>query len=125
MICLGVRGEYAFEGPYTLGGWTPPEGPGIFAVMYRENTRTERFAVIYVGAAESFADAGFPFQHPQASCWIDRVGSKWKLSVAYLPVPGSNAGVRRLIVEALVTVYTPICNEVEDLNARAEAAETA
>lgn len=116
MICLGVRGEYAFEGPYTLGGWTPPESSGIFAVMYRENTRTERFAVIYVGEAENFADVGFPFHHLQSPCWIGRIESKWKLSVAYLPVPGASASIRQAIVESLVTVYNPVCNEVEALN---------
>jgi hypothetical protein len=116
MIRLGVRGEYAFEGPLTLGGWTPPDASGIFAIMYREAGRTERFAVIYVGETESFAGAGFPFKHPEAPCWIERVESRWKLSVAYLTVPGGTPSIRRAIVKGLIYVYDPVCNEVQALN---------
>jgi hypothetical protein len=116
MIRLGVRGEYAFEGPLTLGGWTPPDASGIFAIMYREAGQTERFAVIYVGETERFAGDGFPFKHPEAPCWMQRVASKWKLSVAYLTVPGATPSIRRAMVQGLIEVYDPVCNEVESLN---------
>ncbi|GAC1367837.1 MAG: hypothetical protein NVSMB32_12890 [Actinomycetota bacterium] len=121
MICLGARGEYAFEGPYTLGAWTPPAEPGIFAIAYRENTVAERFAVIYLGQEDNLARAGFPFQHAQAPCWLTRAGvrtgSKWKLSVAYLTLAGGGTpAIRRGIVQALIDVYQPVCNELEDLN---------
>lgn len=116
MIFFGVNKEYAFEGPYTLGAWAAPDKGGIFAIMYRQSTRAERYAVIYLGEEENFAEAGFPFRHPQAPCWVARIEKRWNLRVAYLLLPGSTASVRRAIAKTLAEQYSPICNELEELN---------
>ena len=111
MIFFGVNKEYAFEGPYTLGGWQPLERPGVYAVMYRQSGRRERYPVIYVGESGNFAAEGFPFRHPRSPCWMQRVPSRWKLAVAYLILEGSTPSVRSALASSLVDIYNPICNE--------------
>ena len=112
MIRLGSLGGYPFEGPRILAGWSPPAGPGVFAILYvPDRARPDRHAVIYVGHAEDLSQAGFPFKHPASPCWVKRAGSKWKLHVAWFEVPGGQAGHRRQIAEELCAVYRPGCNE--------------
>ncbi len=35
MIRLGSLGGYPFKGPRVLGGWHPPQAPGMFAILAR------------------------------------------------------------------------------------------
>lgn len=116
MICLGVRGEYAFEGPFTLGAWTPPAVPGIFAVAFRAPDAPDRFDVIYLGQEDDLAAAGFPFRHRAAPCWLTRAGvrtgAKWRLTVAYLALAGGGTpAMRHSIVDALIQAHQPSCNQ--------------
>ena len=41
MIRLGSLAGYSFEGPWLLAGWTPPDHPGLFAVMYKPEPDTK------------------------------------------------------------------------------------
>jgi hypothetical protein len=113
VIRLGSLAGYAFEGPRVLGGWTPPPRPGVFAILYKPepDTRPERYAVIYVGHSDDLSTEGFPFKHRRAPCWTRRAGSKWKVHVAYLEVPGGGRGHREMIARELAAVYEPFCNE--------------
>jgi hypothetical protein len=92
MIRLGSLAGYAFSGPRVLGGWSPPARPGVYAILCKPDpqTKPERYAVIYVGHADALAAEGFPFKHRRARCWTQRAGSKWKVHVAFLEVPGGN-----------------------------------
>jgi hypothetical protein len=113
MIRLGSLAGYAFSGPRVLGGWTPPARPGVYAVLYKPDpeTKPETYAVIYVGHADDLAAEGFPFRHRRAPCWTQRAGSKWKVHIAFLEVPGGNRSHREMITNELVAVYHPFCNE--------------
>ena len=90
MIRLGSLAGYSFEGPWLLGGWTPPDHPGLFAVMYKPepDTKPETYAVIYVGHSDNLAEEGFPWKHPAAHCWAERAGSKWQVYVSTFDPPG-------------------------------------
>lgn len=113
MIRLGPLSGYAFSGPRVLGGWTPPARPGVYAILYKADpeSRSERYAVTYVGHADDLSAAGFPFRHRRAACWTARAGSRWKLHVAYFEVPGGTRAHREQIVQELVATYQPTCNE--------------
>lgn len=113
MIRLGSLAGYSFEGPRLLGGWTPPERPAVFVIMYKPDpdTKPDRYAVIYVGHEDNLAEAGFPFKHPRAGCWIERAGSKWKLHIATYEVVGWARSHREMIANELAAVYDPHCNE--------------
>lgn len=113
MIRLGSLAGYPFEGPRLLAGWTPPAGPGVFVVLYRpdEVGRASNYAVIYAGETADLSQAGLPFKHPAARCWIKRAGSKWKLHVATYEVPGGLQSHRTQIVQELISVYRPGCND--------------
>jgi hypothetical protein len=113
VIRLGSLAGYAFEGPRVLGGWTPPARAGVFAILYKPepDARPERYAVIYVGHSDDLSTEGFPFKHRRAPCWTRRAGSKWKVHVAYLEVPGGGRGHREMIARELVAIYEPFCNE--------------
>ena len=110
MIRLGSLGGYPFEGPRVLGGWQPPEAPGIFAVMTKSDPDKEAFEVIFIGHAEDLSAAGLPFRHPRSNSWIERAGGKWNLWIASYAIPGGLASHRERITEELVAIYRPSCN---------------
>lgn len=99
MIRLGSLACYSFEGPRVLGGWTPSAEPGVFAILYKPEPekKPEKYAVIFVGHSDDLASEGFPFKHRRAHCWSTRAGSKWKVHIAYLEVPGDNRSHREMI----------------------------
>ena len=103
MIRLGTLGGYAFSGPRLLGGWSPPARPGVYAILYKPDLEAQRYAVICVGHADDLAAEGFPFRHRRAACWTKRAGSKWKVHVAVLEVPGGTRGHREMITDELVS----------------------
>jgi hypothetical protein len=112
VIRLGSLAGYPFEGPRLLGGWTPPAAAAVYAIMYRpeQESRPGQYAVIYVGHAADLAAERFPFQHPRASCWVKRAGSRWKVYVATYEVPGGGQPHREQITRELMAVYQPRCN---------------
>ena len=113
MIRLGSLAGYPFEGPRTLGGWTPPARPGVYVIVYQPEAEAhpDRWAVIYAGHADDLSAAGLPFGHPQAPCWIRRAGGKWKVRVCWYEVPGGLRSHREQITHELMAVYRPGCNE--------------
>jgi hypothetical protein len=110
VIRLGSLAGYAFDGPRLLGGWTPPPAPGVFAILYKPDQERERYAVVYAGHADDLATTGLPFQHPRSHCWTQRAGSRWRLHVATLEIPGGLRGHREQVVSELISVYEPHCN---------------
>ena len=113
MIRLGTLAGYSFEGPRVLAGFTPPERPAVYAIMYRpdESSSRERFGVIYVGHSEDLSKEKLPFRHPQSSCWLKRVdGDRFKLHIAFLEAPGAEARHREQIAQELIAIYKPGCN---------------
>lgn len=113
MIRLGTLAGYAFEGPRVLAGFTPPERPAVYAIMYRPDAlkSPERYGVVYVGHCDDLSRERLPFRHPQASCWLKRVdGERFKLHICYLEAPGATDGHRQQIARELISVYKPGCN---------------
>jgi hypothetical protein len=112
VIRLGSLAGYPFEGPRLLGGWTPPASAAVYAIMIRPDPqdRPDRYAVIYVSHADDLSAQRFPFQHPRASCWMKRAGSKWRVYVCTYEVPGGTAAHREQITRELLAIYRPGCN---------------
>ncbi len=113
MIRLGSLAGYPFEGPRVLGGWIPPANPAVYAIMYRPDpeTKPEIYAVIYVGHSDDLSVERFPFNHPQAQCWIRRAGSRWQVYICTYVVPGGLRSHREQIAQELAAIYRPSCNE--------------
>jgi hypothetical protein len=113
MIRLGSLAGYAFEGPRVLGGWTPPNHPAVYAIMYKPHpeTKPETYAVIYVGHADDLSAEGLPFHHPRAQCWIGRAGNRWQVYICTYQVPGGLRSHREQIAQELSAIYHPACNE--------------
>lgn len=113
MIRLGSLAGYAFEGPRLLAGFTPPERPAVYAVLYRPDPEKnpERYGVLYVGHTDDLSQERLPFGHPLAKCWLDRVnGDRFKLHICFLEAPGALASHREQIMHELVAIYEPGCN---------------
>lgn len=110
MIRLGSLAGYPFEGPRVLAGWHPPAQPGIFAIFSKSDPESQNYEVIYLGHADDLSDAGFPFDHPSADCWVRRAGGKWNLWAASYVIPGGLPSHREQITEELLAVYHPSCN---------------
>jgi len=111
VIRLGSLAGYPFEGPRLLGGWTPPARPAVYAVLYRADPSSERYAVSYVGHADDLSTQGLPFGHPAAGCWIARAGDKWRVHVAWYEIPGGLRSHREQITQELIAIYHPSCND--------------
>lgn len=111
MIRLGSLAGYPFEGPRTLGGWTPPETPAVYAVMYKPDPTRETYAVMYVGHSDDLSAEGFPFNHPAAPCWVKRAGGRWGIYICTYDVPGGLRSHREQIAGELAAIYRPGCNE--------------
>jgi hypothetical protein len=112
VIRLGSLAGYSFEGPSLLGGWTPPDQPGLYVLMYKPDPegKPDTYAVIYVGHSDNLADEGFPWKHPAAHCWAERAGSKWQVYVSFFHPPGGTRTHREAIARELIAVYDPACN---------------
>lgn len=111
MIRLGSLAGYPFEGPRVLAGWTPPERAAVYAIVFKPEPDADRYAVIYVGQADDLSTERLPFNHPRASCWIRRAGSRWKLYICTYEVPGGLPSHREQIARELIAIYRPGCNE--------------
>ena len=111
MIRLGSLAGYPFEGPRVLGGWTPPERPAVYAILYRADPvgKPHDFAVIDVDEADDLSTARLPFGHPRARCWERRADDKWGLHICTYEVSGGTAAHRQQIVKELIAVYQPGC----------------
>ena len=113
MIRLGTLAGYSFEGPRVLAGFTPPQRPAVYAVLYRPDPEKapQRYGVIYVGHTDDLSKEGLPFKHTRAACWLDREdGRRFELHICHLEAPGAEAGHREQIARELIAVYRPGCN---------------
>ncbi len=112
MIRLGSLAGYLFEGPRVLGGWTPPDKPAVYVILYKPDpeAKPDRYAVIYVGHSDNLAEEGFPFKHPRAHCWVKRAGSRWRVHIATFEVAGGGRAHRESIAQELTAIYNPHCN---------------
>ncbi len=111
MIRLGSLAGYAFEGPRTLAGWSPPAQAAVYAILAKSNPeRPQEFSVIFVGHADDLTTEGFPFRHQRSPHWIQRAGSKYALHVCWLEVPGGTRSHREQITRELIAIYEPSCN---------------
>jgi hypothetical protein len=113
VIRLGSLAGYPFEGPRVLAGWSPLSVPGVFVILYRPDPETapERHAVIFAGHSADLSGEGLPFRHPAAPCWIRRAGGRYGVLVATYEIPGGGPGHRQQVVDELLAVYQPQCNE--------------
>jgi hypothetical protein len=119
MIRLGSLAGYLFDGPRLLAGWTAPEAPAVYAVLYRPDpeSKPDRYAVIYVGHSENLSAEGFPFKHPRSPCWVSRAGTRWRVHIATFEVPGGGPAHRAAIATELTAIYEPRCNKQKYDNA--------
>jgi hypothetical protein len=113
MIRLGSLAGYPFEGPRLLAGWTPPAVAAVFAIVYKPEpeAKPDQYAVIYVGHSDDLSGEHFPFNHPAATCWVRRAGSRWQVYVCTYEVPGGLQSHREQIAQELGAIYRPTCNE--------------
>jgi hypothetical protein len=112
VIRLGSTGGHFFEGPRVLVGWTPPEVPGVYAILYKPDEEKEQFAVIYIGHSDDMSKEGFPFKHPKAGSWVARAGNKYKLHIATREMHGVGItrGHREQLAIELIAHFDPHCN---------------
>jgi hypothetical protein len=114
MMRLGSLAGYPFEGPRLLAGWTAPAAPAVFAVLYRPRPedRPQEYGVLYVGHSDDLSAEGFPFDHPAAGCWLQRVGGdRFALYVCTYQGPGVTRAHREHIGRELMAMYRPGCNQ--------------
>jgi len=110
VIRLGSLGGYPFDGPRVLGGWHAPSEPGLFAILTKSDTQSQRHEVIYLGHSDDLSEEGLPFSHPFSDQWIERATGKWNLWIATYSIPGGLSSHRERITHELIAIYHPSCN---------------
>jgi hypothetical protein len=113
MIRLGSLAGYPFEGPRVLAGWTAPERAAVYAIAYKPDpeTKPETYGILYVGHADDLSKEKFPFKHPLAQCWLQRVdGDRFALYICTYEAPGAMRSHREQICRELIAIYRPGCN---------------
>lgn len=112
MIRLGSLAGYSFKGPRLLTGWTPPERPAVYAILYKPDpdNKQDTYAVVYVDHSDDMSQEGLPFKHPRSPCWIERAGSRWKLYIAFYEFSGGGRSHREMMAQELIAIYDPACN---------------
>jgi hypothetical protein len=113
MIRLGSLAGYPFEGPRVLAGWQPPAVAAVYAIFSKldPESKPNEYSVIYIGHSTDLSKEGFPFNHPLANLWIAAGGTKFNLFSAYYEILGGLPTHREQIVQELLAIYEPRCNE--------------
>lgn len=103
-------GNYEFTDPWPLNIWTPPDFPGIYAILARDPTSPEnRYRLIYIGESENLAERGFPSSHHRYNCWVREAGHDLNLYVSWM-MSTEYQDLRRLTEQELIRQYDPVCN---------------
>ena len=111
MIRLGSLAGYPFEGPRVLAGWTAPARAAVYAIAYKPDPKAEQYGIVYVGHSDDLSTEKFPFKHPLAPCWLQRVdGDRFALYICTYEAPGAKRPHREQITRELIAIYKPGCN---------------
>jgi hypothetical protein len=105
-------GDYEFDGPSRLDSWTAPRRAGVYAIMYKKDAvkKPNSYTIVYFGESENLSERGFPWEHHQAQCWIDKTGSRNNVYIGVHYMPGSTHAERSSVEQALIAKYNPACN---------------
>ena len=105
-------GYRLFNAPVVAGGWVPPAGAGLYAILIMDRLcHPQPFRPIYLGQAENYAERGFLKAHRKYWEWRAVADSDANLYVATYPMPRSTAATRAAAQAQLIEHYKPLCNE--------------
>ena len=103
MITLGSR---IFAGPFMAPVWSPPRGPGVYAVM-APGWRLLTFRALEFDHAENLSEPELLKKHPKYREWLTIVGTQWNLYIATHDMSFSTPSERSGVLRELAREYRP------------------
>jgi hypothetical protein len=98
-----------FVGPVEASAWVPPSGPGLYAILVKDQLCHPRpFRPIFFGQTGNYAERNFLEGHRKY--WEWRAVADAELFVATCPMPFSSDAARAAAESELVRHYQPECN---------------
>lgn len=110
-ISWGVRARFKFDANGHLGGWQPPNAPGVFAITYKQdaNNRPKSHTVLYFGQGDNLSQEANVISTYMKEYWR---GPLEDLHVFVHQMSGSSSFDRARVVQQLVSEYQPqICDD--------------
>jgi len=103
---------YQFEGPAIITMWKTTHGEGVYSILRgKTDGRYISHNVIYFGESGNLLEREVLDKHPKYQCWLKWAGSKSNTYISVYPMLDSNEEDRKKIVEELIKVYNPVCNQ--------------
>ncbi len=107
--------QYEFLGPIPLEEWGPPMEELVYLILSSDK---DKFNILYVGKCEKTDDESFFTQHSRYSCWTDNMGYGKSLFLAILPLFESDDAKRQNIVNKIISLYKPVCNDLDTVESK-------
>lgn len=106
-------GSLMFDGPHLLKEWNPLNFPAIYAIMMKPDPKNNRdtYNILYFCESSEFSDIESYLDHPQYKCWFKKAGFKGNIYIGAHLLPRSTFKERKLIKNALIKMYKPLCNK--------------
>ena len=102
-------GHRLFVGPVDARSWVPPSGPGLYAILVKDQLCHPRpFRPIYFGQTGNYAERNFLEGHRKY--WEWRAVADAEIFVATCPMPFSSEAARAAAESELIRHYQPECN---------------
>ena len=104
-----------FDGPYLLKEWSPLNFPAIYAIMMKLDPKNMRdtYDVLYFCESSEFSGIESGLDHPKYKCWFKEAGFKSNIYISAHLMPNSTFEEIKLLKNALIGLYNPICNNKE------------
>ncbi len=102
MITLGGHG---FAGPFLLPFWSPPQVPGLYAVMV-PGWRLLTFRALHFGQTGDFSKNELA-KHLRYAEWRAIAGTEWNLYIATYEMSFSTEAQRLSLERNVVQAYRP------------------
>ena len=104
-----------FDGPYLLKEWSSLNFPAIYAIMMKPDPKNMRdtYDVLYFCESNEFSGIEAGLDHPKYKCWFKEAGFKSNIYISAHLMPNSTFEEIKLLKNALISLYNPICNNKE------------
>jgi len=106
-------GGILFDGPYQLKRWEPVSYPGIYAIMKKPDSynKPHTYHILYFGESDNLSKLKSFKSHPKYKCWTEEAGSSNITYIGGHLMPNSKFEKRKELIEALIKIFKPVCNE--------------
>lgn len=106
-------GKRLFDGPNLLKEWDPLNFPAIYAILMKPDPKNERdtYQLLYICESNEFSGLESSLDHLKYECWYKKADFKSNIYISAHVMPNSSFEERKLLKNALISLYEPPCND--------------